>query len=126
MGPQPLPKHVVHQVSGTVVPLDVLAPRSVDSSVHRRGLECVTQRAAQYRALGILTDRVDVESPPVAGDRTGVADLTTGLDIEGIFPQKQVKPEALLPEGEHVSVGLGACVPNEPLLAALHAAPLAG
>src|ERR687895_1126347 len=113
----------MHQMGCAVVALDVVPTRCIDRRVELGGLELLIERAAENCALGILAHGIHRERPAVALNRTGVADLTSGLDVEGILSQHQLDPGALLPEGENVGVRLGGLVADEALLPALDRPP---
>ena len=125
MGPEMLAERVVHEMRGAVVALDVVPPRRIDRRVRRIGIEGLLERAANDGALGILSDGIHRQRPTVTAERTDIADLATGLDVERVLVEHDLDPWPLLTEREDVGVRLGARIADELLLSPFDGAPLA-
>src|SRR5918994_1933332 len=119
-----LSQDVVHQMGGAVVPLDVLTAGRLDPGLQRRGLELLAKGPADHGSLCVLANGVYLEGQPWCRHFSDVAYLATRLRVKGILLQHQLHSGTILPEREHIGVGLRGAVAYKLLLAPLDGAPL--
>ena len=90
-----------------MVAFDIAAPRLVDLRERGRRLERLTECPDDGAAAIDFVDAFDRQLPAVAGDHTGVTDLTTGLRVERILLENQLELIARLPKRDRLRLRFG-------------------
>ncbi len=112
VGAELIAQHLVHQVRGGVVALDVAPPGLVDrgdgTGAVARPLALET--AGKHDALLVVAPRLrHLESPAVADHRPGVVDLAAAAGIERIVLEHHVGGAAALARVQDAGLGDRAC-----------------